>query len=519
MHMGTIGRFLALVLACAALHPGIASAATASVAVTTEHVTSKNFSYDETVARVTYHAGQGEANDLRVDRDGRVITFQDDGANVAPGEGCEAVNEHEVKCRADAERLERITVSAGDGDDWVRASVATQVILGPGNDRGAMDEFAPMSGGEGDDILTGADVSGGPGDDRLTGASLTGEEVDDFLFGGAGDDVLIGGTGGDHMQGGADSFTTGDAGPGAGAGRDRLYGGPGDDFLSDDDTVLTVNRDVLDGGAGRDSVSYESRRLAVFVDVARATTGGQAGESDSLLHLDGARGGSGPDVLRGGAGPSVLEGGGGPDRLDGRGGNDELRGDGGADRVVGGRGDDRLDGGEHADLVQAGPGRDIVAAAGDYFRDSVDCGAGPDTLDEADPWDVALGCEKVWRASPFGLIFESSTLRVSNGTTEIVYCVDAVEACGGRVYIHAVIDGRRRLVARGRFPARGRCSELCVSERLRLSRPACTALAEHGRLRALATTVLSPGRRFGAIPVREHVTLELQRTGARAGRC
>lgn len=511
--MGGTWRLLALATAAAALLPGVARAATASVAVTTEHVTSKHFSYDQTVAYVSYRAAEGEANALSVDQDARAITFHDDGATVEAGDGCAAVDEHEVTCRFDADELRAITVSTGDGDDSVTSSDAVVTDLGAGNDRATILEFSAVKGGEGDDVLTGADVAGGPGDDRLVGADFPGERSEDFLFGGSGDDVLIGGTGGDHMQGGANEFETGDAGAGAGAGRDRLYGGPGDDFLSDDDTQGTVNRDVLDGGAGMDQVSYASRRAGVFVDVARATTGGQTGEGDALLHLDGALGGSGADILRGGAGPSVLEGGDGPDRLDGRGGDDELKGDGGPDVLAGGRGDDLLDGGEHGDVDLAGPGRDTVRAAGDFFRDRVDCGTGPDTLDDADPADAALHCEAVFRQALDDLIFYDSTLAVSKGTTEIAFCLDDVEACVGHTYIHALLDGRRRLVAHGRFPAEGRCENLCVSEPLRISRPACAALARTGKLRAVATSVLSPGRRFGAIPVRERVTLRAPRSG------
>ena len=95
--------------------------------------------------------------------------------------------------------LDRLTVSAGDGDDVVDAS---------GLAAGAM--ALVIDGGVGDDVLIGGDG-------------------DDSIAGGEGDDVLLGGPG-----------------------IDTLDGGPGDDTLIDGEIVsdgLVVGQDWLDAHA------------------------------------------------------------------------------------------------------------------------------------------------------------------------------------------------------------------------------------------------------------------------------
>jgi Ca2+-binding RTX toxin-like protein len=128
---------------------------------------------------------------------------------------------------------------------------------------------------------------------------------------------------------------------------------------------------------------------------------------DRLVGGDGKdflKGGPGDDCLEGGQGGDVLDGEAGNDRLNGSLGNDRLAGGTGNDRLTGSRGNDRLTGGPGDDVIAPGDGKDIVSAgagndtisARDGLRESIDCGAGRDTV-RADRVDKLRGCEKVSR--------------------------------------------------------------------------------------------------------------------------
>ena len=82
----------------------------------------------------------------------------------------------------------------------------------------------------------------------------------------------------------------------------------------------------------------------------------------------------------------------GDDDLIGFGGRDCLFGRAGADTLAGGTGDDELVGGRGHDRLMGGAGDDIIVA-GDGASDTVDCGAGRDTV-YADASDRLTGCEK-----------------------------------------------------------------------------------------------------------------------------
>jgi Ca2+-binding RTX toxin-like protein len=113
---------------------------------------------------------------------------------------------------------------------------------------------------------------------------------------------------------------------------------------------------------------------------------------------------AGDDCLSGGAGVDVLDAGDGADRLDGSTGSDRMFGGAGDDRLVGGRGNDRLIGGPGDDTLAPGLGRDSVSGGGgndtinarDGLRETIDCGAGRDTV-RADRSDRLKGCERVTR--------------------------------------------------------------------------------------------------------------------------
>ena len=196
---------------------------------------------------------------------------------------------------------------------------------------GLVTDFAPgdvlatvIDVGDGDDRVVLRDalahhvVLGGSGDDTLDGSDAA-----DVLVGQAGDDVLLGNAGDDHLLGneGTDALD-------GGAGDDTLRGGLGDD--------------ALDGGEGTDAVSYQDRDADHPVNVTLNTTGGEAGETDSLAGFEQALGGDGDDLLAGDAGRNLLIGLAGDDTLRGMGGKDTLLGNDGADELDGGDDQDTL---------------------------------------------------------------------------------------------------------------------------------------------------------------------------------
>jgi len=137
-------------------------------------------------------------------------------------------------------------------------------------------------------------------------------------------------------------------------------------------------------------------------DVLRGTAFGDrlvGGDGDDLL-----KGLGGADCLEGGKGDDVLDGGDGDDRLAGASGRDRLAGGTGNDKLTGGAGNDRLAGGPGNDTLSPGSGHDVIDAGGgddtinsvDGVRESVDCGAGRDTV-RADKRDRLKHCEKVTR--------------------------------------------------------------------------------------------------------------------------
>ncbi|THH37392.1 calcium-binding protein [Aliishimia ponticola] len=164
-------------------------------------------------------------------------------------------------------------INGGSGNDFIAARV---------------DEFATLSGLDGDDVLKFKNdawgvLFGNDGNDKLVGAGL-----DDELDGGAGDDVVIGNDG-----------------------QDMVFGGDGSDYVY--------------GGLGADSVE------------------GNDGN-------DFVRGNRGADLLLGGDGDDDIEGGADNDYLDGGNGIDVLEGGNGLDELVGGSGNDYFYGGGGADI-------------------------------------------------------------------------------------------------------------------------------------------------------------------------
>ena len=176
-------------------------------------------------------------------------------------------------------------------------------------------------------------VDAGDGADRVALGGVGGATVAEAR-GGGGPDLIFGSTGDDALTGGG--------------GNDILLGGPGIDLLDG-----AAGDDILGGGPDRDAVSYQGRRRAVTVDLARRQ-GGRRGERDLIIDVEGVIGSRGADVLRGSRASDTLVGGEGTarDRLTGRAGDDGLIGY----RSFGGRGADVLD----ARRPTCGRGDDVI---------------------------------------------------------------------------------------------------------------------------------------------------------------
>jgi hypothetical protein len=183
-------------------------------------------------------------------------------------------------------------------------------------------------------------------------------DLDDSVTDSAAIDVEV--QGGD----GPDKLTGGSYG-------DKLYGGPGDDLLDGG-----PGSDVLNGDDGRDRVTYASRTAPLNVSVGSFWGDGESGEWDFVSStVEEVIGGSGDDRMTGTSSANTFIGGAGNDILEGRDGNDVLEGGAGIDKLDGGNGDDTL------------RSRDSVV-------DTVNCGAGMDSIDVDAGDTVAADCER-----------------------------------------------------------------------------------------------------------------------------
>ena len=192
-------------------------------------------------------------------------------------------------------------------------------------------------------------LSGGDGNDTITGDTLpqpggNPQAGNDVLNGDEGDDVLV------------DSF----------GGRDRMLGGQGDDRIVG---AFDDRPDLLDGGRGNDSILIAARNDDVE-DTIRGGSGDDQISFDTFYANFGRR-------LEGEDGNDRLIGSRGDDTLDGGAGNDELRGEGGSNHLIGGEDNDKLYGAWAAgapspgfDTFDGGAGNDIIAfvRAGDVVR-------------------------------------------------------------------------------------------------------------------------------------------------------
>jgi Ca2+-binding RTX toxin-like protein len=271
--------------------------------------------------------------------------------------------------------------SATPGDQTVPANGTFAVAVGGGGGNDSLTVLAKpseiglaaLSGGDGDDLLTGSDtgdgLNGGDGNDRLVGA-----KGGDLMQGDGGNDTLVwnNGDGSDTIDGDAGNDTT------------EVNGNPtlGDAFtafmLSPDATRVTFQRTnlvpfTLDASTERFQVNGLGGDDSFSADAGVGAL--------TLLAVDG---GAGADTFSGSDGPDLLQGGDGNDVLDGADGDDRIVGDRGNDTMNGGAGDDTLvwNNGDNSDVINGDPppspkgpsgsGRDDVEvngapAAGDVF--------------------------------------------------------------------------------------------------------------------------------------------------------
>jgi Ca2+-binding RTX toxin-like protein len=342
---------------------------------------------------LTYQASDGEKNGLSIQLsyEGELVLFDRTDVKITsfPDSCKPGYYDSQISCQVPPS----LTLNLGDGDDWASPSSefpGTSIAL-------------RIAGGAGDDQLANGlnqfpvTYDGGPGNDAIDG--------------GKGDDTLTGGDGNDKIDGAQ--------------GADHLDAGAGDDTLTGDGFVSSTMPDVIEGGAGRDKIESDWSQDAEAKDPINVTLGGGAddgrpGEGDDVhgvesihVNVPGSYTGSDADeevVVRQILTSSTLRGMGGNDILKAADGSDELDGGAGADFLDGGFGDDHLVGGPGADIIHGdipggdcGPvwckypfGNDRIDAR-DGEVDSIDCGAGDDSV-TADANDVvAPDCENVAR--------------------------------------------------------------------------------------------------------------------------
>jgi hypothetical protein len=421
---------------------------------------------------IEFTAARGEANAVTVADGGDVIVIRDTGAPLSVRGDCSRVDEHTAHCAKGTIAPYGI-VDAGDGDDSVHLA-------------------------EGLRMYTGA--AGGDGDDRLSSAVPTG------LSGGSGDDALTGSANDDHLTGGP--------------GNDSLRGGEGSDSLTGDDAFVGAasarGRDVLDGGPGFDRANYSGHRVPVSLDLARGGQGAR-GENDLFEGIESLEGGRAADDLRGDEGNDFIGhfdgipgGGRGPgDLILGRGGDDLLVGSDADDRISGGNGADEIRTGMGRDRVSAGAGNDSVELGSDQRAAlpaaSVACGRGFDTVirtgarnvlrRDCEVARVSLAEVAVPRIRARGLVVE---VPVAGRRAELS---SLPPPCGVRVDLRARARGRTRTLGSGTSGLPGDGATQVV--RVTLNSTGRALLARRGPARVLVTTRTHRGCNEGETRIRD----------------
>jgi len=152
-----------------------------------------------------------------------------------------------------------------------------------------------------------------------------GDSVDNKIEGFGGDDEIYGREGNDTLNGDeGNDFLSGDSGD------DTLNGGTQDDVLKGGS-----GDDILNGGAGIDTADYTEATEDLNIDLSK--TGkvfiSDSQGSDTFNLIEGAKGGSGDDILTGTTTTNYLYGNDGDDTLLGYGGDDIIDGGAGIDFI------------------------------------------------------------------------------------------------------------------------------------------------------------------------------------------
>jgi hypothetical protein len=251
-----------------------------------------------------------------------------------------------------------------------------------------------------------------------------------------------------------------------GAYGDGLFGGSGDDLLDGG-----FGPDFIVGDDGRDRVTYATRTAPLNVSVGSSWGDGQNRESDYVSStVEEVVGGSADDTLTGSGAANSLFGGPGNDTLEGRDGHDLLEGGDGVDKLDAGNGDDTL--------------RSRDAAA-----DTVNCGAGTDSID-ADPADtIATDCEPaVSPTAPAGATLDRvpSSVRLTRAgylRIKLTCPVTAVNGCTGNITV-AVLPAATRVAMAASAAAAGKSRRFSL--KAGESKVAKVKISRNGRRRVLS---------------------------------
>jgi Ca2+-binding RTX toxin-like protein/subtilisin family serine protease len=295
-------------------------------------------------------------------------------------------------------------VGGAGASDWASyADIKSSLIV---------DLAAGLSfGASGNDSLTGMEnVISGSGRDELYGNNLA-----NFLSGGADGDVLVGNLGADTLDGGSGHDYL------FASGADSLFGNDGiDAFIFQSIADLRASGRIVDGGADYDRIELSFSNSVTDDDLfgirnielvwqntaapGTLTLGMNAAAAMSnFVRVENARNVDG-SALSANA-QATLIGTEAADVLIGGAGNDSLVGSHGEDTLLGGDGSDRLFGGwrMEGDFLDFGGGDDIVDALLQVGRDTIDAGAGNDTLLLGDyAWTVEISGDWIVYSRPRG---------------------------------------------------------------------------------------------------------------------
>lgn len=324
------------------------------------------------------------------------IRLSDAGAPVtSPSPGCPSEDAHTVVC----DIAIAFSADLGDGDDTYTSTAG---------------QPADISGGPGNDVLTGDLAPGTAAFAAQTGNELSSASESSMLDGGPGDDVL---------SGGADS--------------DMLWGGPGNDRLAGN-----ASFDALCGGMRQGT--YECSPAP----------------------------GSGNDVLDGGGYQDYLVAGDGNDWLIGGDGADSFSA-GPGDDLIDATADRTPDTRGLKENISAGPGNDRILAA-DGMPDDIYCNEGHDIV-ERDAIDFAdLGCTAP-DGPPATSIIAPATVKLDHArrvlSVRVTCPPNVLSGCAGSVKVTTVRGNSRVRLAAGRYtplaPATARSVRLRVGPSIR----------------------------------------------------